>query len=278
MDSIKENQLNVKIWNLILAILLVNATGLCLRYFNMGTYLILFGFRFHLSFVLPLVIVFNTSFLPYIRRSFINPEYRKASFYLLMIILPLLIETGCLYILNKLDLGDPDYFYEFGMSSIADYPIYLIWNFPQMILLFFFLVSVSFNSRFRFITVAVVIFLLFAFELVPFNKAIINYWNLGILISFSIIYSIIINYFRNIYWFGISLFTILWFAILAFGSSSKLMINLLFAGQYDNWDGFFEVVKDYMTFTLPIYFGIALIISCTACLLNSRNNANIENN
>jgi len=195
-----------------------------------------------------------------------------------MIILPLLIETGCLYILNKLDLGDPDYFYEFGMSSIADYPIYLIWNFPQMILLFFFLVSVSFNSRFRFITVAVVIFLLFAFELVPFNKAIINYWNLGILISFSIIYSIIINYFRNIYWFGISLFTILWFAILAFGSSSKLMINLLFAGQYNNWDGFFEVVKDYMTFTLPIYFGIALIISCTACLLNSRNNANIENN
>jgi hypothetical protein len=277
MDTIKENQLNIKIWRLILAILLVNASGLYLKYFNLSTYIILFGFRFHMSFVLPLIIVFNSNFLPYIKRSFLKPEWRKAPFYLFLILLPLLIETGGLYIIHKIDIGDPEYFYEFGISSIADYPVYLIWNLPQMILLFFFLASVSAKSRFRFITVAVVIFFLFAFELVSINNTIILYWELGILASCSIIYSILINYYRNIYWFGISLFTLLWFAVLAFGSTSKTMINLLFASQYDNWDGFFEIVKDYKPFTLPVYFGIALIISCIACLLLSKHNKDIGN-
>ena len=80
------------------------------------------------------------------------------------------MEAGGLFFLKRIEIGDPEYFYEFGISSIADYPIYLIWNFPQIILLYFFLVKVSFLSKFRFITVAVVIFFLFAFEFVSINK------------------------------------------------------------------------------------------------------------
>jgi hypothetical protein len=270
MESNKENQLHIKIWKLILAIIIVNAAGLCLRYFNLSTYIIIIGFRFHISFVLPFIIVFSSDFLPYIKRSFLSPEWDNAFFFLLLIILPLLIEAGGLFIHQKIDIGDPDYFYEFGISSIADYPIYLIWNFPQMILFFFFLVSVSSISKFKFLTVAAVIFFLFAFELVSINKTIIPFRDLGILISCCLIYSILINYYRNIYWFGVSLFTLLWLAILAFGSSSKTMINLLFASQYNNWEGFFEVMKDYIPFTLPVYFGIALIISCITCLFFSK--------
>jgi hypothetical protein len=277
METNKGIQLNIRIWKLILAIILVNVAGLCLRYFNLSTYIIIFGFRFHLSFVIPFFIVFNSYFFPYIKRSFLQPEWRKASFYLLLIFLPLLIESSGLYILRKIDIGDPEYFYEFGISSIADYPIYLIWNFPQMILLFFFLVTASSVSKFRFITVAVVIFFLFVFELVSLDKTIIYSQELGILIACSVIFSILINYYRNIYWFGISLFTLLWLAVLAFGSSSKIMINLLFASKYDNWEGFFEVVKNYMPITLPVYFGITLIISCTAYLFFSRHN-NFQDN
>jgi hypothetical protein len=267
MDANKENHLNIKAWKLILAVLLVNVTGLILRYFNLSTYIIVIGFRFHLSFVLPFMVVFHSYYLPDIKRYFLKPEWKKVSFYLLLILLPLIIETAVLYIFQKIDLGDPEYFYEFGISSIADYPLYLIWNFPQMILLFFFLVTVSSNSRYQFITVALVIILLFAFELVPITKSIILYKELGILISCSIIFSIVINYYRNIYLFGISLFTLFWMAILLFGSNSKTMINLLFASQYDYWEGFGEVVKDYMPYTVPIYFGIALIFSCIYCLI-----------
>jgi hypothetical protein len=268
MNKNKGDQLNlkVKLWKVILAIIIVNSVGIYLRYFNLNTYIILLGFRFHISFVFPLIVVFNSNFIPYIKRSFINPEWRKSLIFLFLILLPLLIEMISLYILQKIDLGDPEYFYEFGISSIADYPIYLIWNFPQMILLYFFLVSVASKSRFRFISVASVIFLLFTFELISNDKIIILFWKLGILASCSIIFSILINYFRNIYWFGISLFTILWLVILAFGSSSKTMINLLFASKYDYWDGIFEVANNYLPIALQVYFGIALIISCIAYL------------
>ena len=272
METNRGNLPDIKIWKLILAIIIVNVLGLYLSYSHLNTYIIFLGFRFHLSFVLPFIIVYNSNFLPYIKRSFLKPEWRKVSFYLFLILLPLLIEAGGLYILQKLDLGDPEYFYEFGISSIADYPIYLIWNFPQMILLFFFLVSVSFKSRFRFITVTGVIFFLFAFELAFNDKIIVLFWKIGVLTSCSLIISILINYYRNIYWFGICLFTLLWLVILAFGSSSKTMINLLFASQYNNWDGFFEVGKNYIPIALPVYFGIALLISCIAYLFFRKDN------
>jgi len=266
METNRGNLPDIKIWKLILAIIIVNALGLYLSWSHLNTYIIILGFRFHLSFVLPFIMVYNSNFLSYIKRSFLKPEWRKISFYLFLILLPLLIEAGSLYILQKLDLGDPEYFYEFGISSIADYPIYLIWNFPQMIFLFFFLVSVSFKSRFRFITVAGVIFLLFAFELAFTDNIILLFWRIGVLTSCSIIFSILINYYRNIYWFGISLFTLFWLVIMAFGSSSKTMINLIFASQYNNWDGFFEIGKNYIPIALPVYFGIALLITCVAYL------------
>ena len=279
MDKKKENQLNIEIWKLILAIILVNTTGLCLRYLNFNTYLIIIGFRFHLSFVIPFIVVFNSNFLPFIKSSFIRPVRRNAFFYFALIILPIFIEAGSLYIFQKLELGDPEYFYEFGISSIADYPIYMIWNFPQMVFLYFFLASVSSVSRFKFLTVALVIFLLFVFEFTPMNKSSILYSELGILISCSVICSILINYYRNIYCFGISLFTLLWLAILAFGSNSKTLINVLFASQYSSWEGFFEVVKDYSQITLLVYFVIALIISVVAgSIYFVRNNHKIESN
>lgn len=272
METNRGNLPDIKIWKLILAIIIVNALGLYLSYSHLNTYIIILGFRFHLSFVLPFIMVYNSNFLSYIKRSFLKPEWQKISFYLFLILLPLLIEAGSLYIFQKLDLGDPEYFYEFGISSIADYPIYLIWNFPQMIFLFFFLVSVSFISRFRFITVAGVIFLLFAFELAFNDNIILLFWKIVVLTSCSIIFSILINYYRNIYWFGISLFTLFWLIILAFGSSSKTMINLIFASQYNNWDGFFEIGKNYIPIALPVYFGIALLITCVAYLFFTKHN------
>jgi hypothetical protein len=70
MELNKENQLNIKIWKLILALIIVNAAGLCLRFFNLSTYIIIIGFRFHLSFILPFIIVFRSDFLPYIKKKF----------------------------------------------------------------------------------------------------------------------------------------------------------------------------------------------------------------
>ena len=68
----------------------------------------------------------------------------------------------------------------------------------------------------------------------------------------------------------ISLFSIFWIGILAFGSNSKSLINILFAAQYNNWEGFFDVEKQYALFILPAYFAIALTVSCLVLIFTNR--------
>jgi hypothetical protein len=169
-----------------------------------------------------------------------------------------------------MDLGDPEFFYEFGISSVADYPVYLLWNFPQAAMLFFFLTVVSKTLKLKFITVFSVIVLLFVAEIIPINHSPFSFSDLEILLSCSIILSVLINYFRNIYWFSIVLFTILWLPLLAFGTNSKILVNLLFASQYKYWDGFLEVSKSFAQYALPAYFSAALLLSIIVILFRRK--------
>jgi len=191
-----------------------------------------------------------------------------------LILLPFLALSGYLFFSHKIDLGDPDYFYEFGVSSVADYPVYLLWNFPQIAVLFLFLTSVSSVSKYKFTSVFLAIIFLFGSELIPIDHFPFSFTELGILFSSSVIFSVLINYYSNIYWFCISLFTMLWLPLLAFGTESKTMVNLLFASQYKYWDGFFEVTKDFTSYTLPAYFTAALIISLTLYTFRKRSENN----
>ncbi len=62
----------------------------------------------------------------------------------------------------------------------------------------------------------------------------------------------------------------LWLPLLAFGTSSKAMVNLLFASQYKYWDGFFEVSKVFAPYNLLAYFAAALILSITLFVFRKR--------
>jgi len=270
MESIKENNLHIKLWRVLFALVVVNSVIIILRYYNLNTYIIIIGFRCHISFILPFFLLFSPAFFPYIKRSFLNPEYKKALVYLVLVLLPFALESGYLFFTHNIDLGDPDYFYEFGVSSVFDYPVYLLWNFPQIILLFFFLVTVSNVSKFRFIAVFLTVIFLFGSELIPLKQSPIPYLELEILLSCSVIFSILINYYRNVYWFCISLFTMFWLPLLAFGSNSKSLVNLLFASQYKYWEGFFEVSKFFTPYTLSAYFAAALFISIVVFIFRKK--------
>ena len=266
MESIKENHLHIKSWRVVLALIVVNSIIILLKQFNLNTYIIIIGFRCHISLVLPLFLVLSPGFIPFIKKCFLIPAYKKTIIYLALILIPFLALAGYLFFTHNIDLGDPDYFYEFGVSSIADFPLYLLWSLPQLALLFLFLSAVSKISRHGFITVFLTILFLFASELVPFNHSPLPYSELGILFSCSVIFSILINYFNNIYWFCISLFTMLWLPLLAFGTNSKLLVNLLFAAQYKYWEGFFDVSKTFAPYPLPAYFAAGLLISLIAVI------------
>ncbi len=253
-------ELLVKPWRLIFAVIILNAAGILLRIFNLDTYFILVGFRIHISFILPLLIIFKKCQVNFIKQIFVDPHHKKTVLPLLWILLPTLILIGGLFWLKKTTIGDPEYFYEFGLSSIIDYPIYLIWNFPQLFCFFIFLVLASTVSKKSFLVVTSVSFFIFAFEFFPLNINNVDYSGIASLLLISVSIGLLIRYFQNIYWFTIVIFSIFWLNFLVFGSSSEEIIHLLFASQYAGWDGFLEVNKQLVSFLLPMQLGLTFLV------------------
>ena len=250
----------VKPSRLLIALVILNAAGVLLRIFNLDTYIILVGFRFHISFVLPLLIIFKKDQLHFIKELYVDPKHKRTALPLLWIILPLIIVAGALFLLKKIEIGDPEYFYEFGLSSIVDYPIYLIWNLPQIFCFFIFLALSATISSKNILFIFTISFLLFAFEFIPLNIKSIDYYAIISLVLISLTIGLMIKYFQNIYWFTIVIFSIFWLHFLAFGSSSEEIVHLLFASQYSGWDGFLEVNKSFAAFILPTQMVITFLI------------------
>ena len=250
----------VKPSRLVIAVLAVNAAGIILRYFNLDAYIILVGFRFHISLIIPFLIIFRKSQLPFIKKIFVDPCHKRTVLPLLWILLPVIILTGILFLLNKIEIGDPNYFYEFGLSSVIDYPIYLIWNFPQLFCFFIFLALTSTVSKKSFLIVSAVTFSFFLFEFIPFKIKGIDYFGIVSLLLISFTIGLLIKYFQNIYWFTILIFSIFWLYFLAFGSSSEEIVHLLFASQYSGWDGFLEVNKQFISYLLPAQLALTFLV------------------
>lgn len=250
-------------WRIITAILISASAGTLLKLFDLNTYIILLGFRFHLSCVVPFLFIIGTYLLHHIREAFANPPFKRNFFFILIIFLPLTAIVAGLYIMKFVELGDPEYFYEFGLSSIVDYPTYLIWNSLQLFMLFFFLESAAKTIKFSFITVFFTLVLLFGYEFIPAAKQQLQYIDMGIFIVISLIASLLISKYRNVYWFTVTLFSLIWSSVLLFGSSSKGIINNLFASQYNSWEGLLEVSKLISPYAIIIYITIALLICLT---------------
>lgn len=246
----------IKFFHLIAGILITDIAGFFLRFYKLDTYFILIGFRFHIGFFLPFLLLLYKADIHYIKSFFVSLPYKRYSILFLIVIIPLLIVYLLLYASKNISICNPDYFYEFGLSSIVDYPVYLIWNLPQLFMIFLFLNSAK--REYRFIKITLLVILLFAFELVPIHEK-INYIALSCLLLSSLITALLITNFRNIYLFSISVFSIFWVSILSFGSNSKELINILFAAQYETWEGFFEINKRLTEYVTPVYFGIVFL-------------------
>ena len=247
---------DIKFFHFIACILITDIAGFFLRFYKLDTYFILIGFRFHISLFLPFLLLLYKADLHYIKSFFISLPYKRYSVLFLIVIIPLLIIYLSLYASKNISVGNPDYFYEFGLSSIVDYPVYLIWNLPQLFMIFLFLNSTK--REYQFIKITLMVILLFAFEFIPIHEK-INSVALTCLLILSLITAFLITNFKNIYLFSISVFSIFWISILSFGSSSKELINILFAARYEIWKGFFEVNKKFTEYVIPAYLGFVLL-------------------
>ncbi len=236
---------------LLLAIILVNVIGFALKYFELDTFIIFLGFRFHLAAIIPLLVVIKSEQLSLLKSAFTHPQFVKVGRVILLFIFVNVLFISILFLLKKIEIGDPEYFYEFGLSSIIDYPIYLIWNSFQLIFLYFFLLIVQKSFKYEFIILFVTCVLIFIYEFIPITKFSVDYKAISSFLVLCLICSIILKYFNNVYLFVILIFSIIWINVLSFGSSSQAIIKLFFAANYDSWEGFFTVDKTISNFLYP---------------------------
>ncbi len=270
---------NLKISRIVAAILVVNAAGLLLRHFNLDTYIIIAGFRFHLSLILPLIIISGPGNLSSVKNILKKPPYNKTFQPLGWIFIPFLILIAALYLAKKIEIGDPEYFYEFGLSSVVDYPVYLVWNLFQLIAFALFLILTSSLFKRRFLSSVIIVLLVFAYEFVPVDKSKLDLFGLVSFFISAVITGLLINYFQNIYWFSIIIFTIFWCNLLAFGSQSQMFIHILFAARYTGWEGFFDVAKNYPNYLLPVQLGLtALLIAVSAVIKEQKSKNSFQKN
>ncbi len=251
-----------------LIIVLVNVVGLVLKYFNLDTYFILIGFRFHLSILISFLLILGYINFNSVKEMFIHPEKQKYIFILLLVFLPLLFIPLDIFILKQFKVADQDYFFEFGLSSIVDYPIYLIWNVPQLFMFFIFMNTILESAKYKFIKASLLTLFLFLFEIIPtneykFNFTAINYFTAASFLITAILTGLYISRVKNIYLFAVMLFSVLWGTILSFGSSSETIINILLASQYQSWQGFINPGKkfEYTQYLTPMYILLIVIFS-----------------
>ena len=258
-----------KLFFLIAGLLFINVAGFFLRYFEFDTYFILFGFRFHFSILISFLFMLNYIDFPAVKEIFVHPPKQKFIPVLLIAFLPLLFIPLDMYVLEKFTISEQDYFFELGLSSIVDYPVYMTWNALQLFMVFIFMNSIIKSEKQKFIKAAALTFFLFIYEIVPleivsgFSLEIINYLTIINFVISIMLAGLLISRIKNIYLFTIVIFTILWGTALFFGSSSKMIINIFLASQYESWTGLINLGKkfEYADYLHSAYLLVLFIFS-----------------
>lgn len=247
-------------FRIIFVILLVNAVGIILRYFELDTYFVFVGFRFHLSALLPFILLVNEENLKNLFSALRKPYFRKKLLPFIWIISAPAVLLAVLYVAGEIKSADPDYFYEFGLSSVFDFPLYLIWNFPQLCFLFLTLRIFSGMTGFSYLDAFLGLILLFGYELIPFDSSFSPAVSISLVIL-CLTASFFVTNMQNIYWFAVVIFGSVWSIILLFGSRSELLINIFFAKEYSSWEGFFKIPADISLYIIPSYFILILVFT-----------------
>jgi hypothetical protein len=220
---------------------------------DLSTFVIIIGFRFHLALILPFFFIVTGLKAVEFKNAFKDPPYKRNYPFLLS----LFITTGIIflvfYILQFITPGDPEYFYELGLSSLVDLPVYFIWNSINLILFFFFLTFAADRIGHNIILIALLIASLFIYEFIPLGGEETDIIGIINVVFTSVLIAILITRFRNIYWFTLFIYLLLWIFILLFGSSYPPLIRMIYASQYSSWEGFFIIETLFRSYSYLLY-------------------------
>jgi hypothetical protein len=240
-------------------VLLVNSIGFLLKYFSLDRYFIVLGFRFHLALVFPFIYLFLKRRTDYIKLELKKFEFKSFLNHFILVIIPAGVLVTVPFIMKIIDLADPDYFYEFGLSSVFDFPVYFVWNLPQILMISIFVKFVCDHYKPKFLLCLLILLFLPAYEFIPLQKVKFSIFPVIDLLSAVILIALISTNAKNIYAIAISIFTIFWSNVLLFGSKEESFIRILFAKNFDSWEGFFEVPKFLINYSFVIQEGFTFL-------------------
>lgn len=241
----------------------INILGYLLKIFELPVFLIFLGFRFHLCSIIFLLLLFHfrkeIEFKKYLADTNFKNSRRSLS-----ALVPSLILAAAAYFLKLIEFDEPDFFYELGLSSLADFPVYLVWNLPQLLLLFLFfsLASNLFGKKIIFLLSP----LLFLFEIAPLPGNELDWLRAAEIISAAIFVAFLFFKEKNIYVNAIVTFALIWLIVLIYGSDYAALTKIFLASTYDSWDGFFKAKNP-----IAIYIPLSSIILAWAVAFKKDN-------
>ncbi len=233
----------------IIAVSITNLIGYLLKYFSISPVPIILGLRFHISILFPFLLMANHLQLQNVRENFVNTGKIKISIALGLIMLSAAFIMLSALLFGLLQYNDPEYLFEFGLSSVIDFPIYLLWNLPQLFMLYFITAFINRNIN-KLSAKIVVLFSPLIFEVIFLIKE-ENYSPILLIAATPALIIIISRKISNIYWFAIIIFSFYWLNNLLWGTKSEEIVNILFAASYNAWEGMFSVKylqSDYLMF------------------------------
>jgi len=207
-----------------------------LQFAGLSPFIIILGFRFHICLVIP-GLVFMPDALDTAFRSAHYLWRRHIGLFIL-----LLITAGipfALLVPGIASFQKNDNFFELGVSSVIDFPLYFIWNLPQFIMLYYVLKKVT-QLKASFVYVLLFLLIISAPAFIPSTTA-VQVYSIAAAVLVIVMAAMLIYKSANWLEFSLLLFFVIWSAILIYGTQSEMLVKLFLGKNYEYWDGFIEV-------------------------------------
>lgn len=253
---------------LISSLVISNFLGFLLLSFGYLPIVNILGFRFYLPIIVTtlLIAIFGKHLLkiehikPYLTFNLLRDFFQ---------IIVIFLVAGLIFFIFPHQFSEPDWMFEFGFSSIVDFPLYFIWNAPQILLLLYILSFLRKDSSGKYLAY-IFLPLLNVFHFIASNEILPTLLNSASLLLYTYFFIFHIRKFQSLPSLCIVAFTIPWLIFLLSGIENPTIIKILYASNPVSWNGFMQNSQLNNYFTL-ICFSALIIVSWSSVQAKNTN-------
>lgn len=141
----------------------------------------------------------------------------------------------------------PEFHFELAASSLADFPVYFIWNVPLFFLIWSGLRGEK-ESAGSILLASLFLLLFFSpqiyHEILSLNKPEEAVPLTGFIAAITVLWI----FSKSPIHFALNVFSTAWIIILIYGTDHRLLLNTFLAYRYDAWEGFFKAKSEILNY------------------------------